>query len=74
MDSLAENHAVIVRDEKTVRIPYGDEVLIVQCNKNKNNEDKKLHSNASHNGLGTIMRQKERVVAYASRQPEVHEK
>nr|GEX43209.1 hypothetical protein [Tanacetum cinerariifolium] len=30
MDSLAENHAVIVRDEKTIRIPYGDEVLIVQ--------------------------------------------
>nr|GEU80000.1 hypothetical protein [Tanacetum cinerariifolium] len=30
MDSLAENHAVIVRDEKTVRILYGDEVLIVQ--------------------------------------------
>nr|GEX77678.1 hypothetical protein [Tanacetum cinerariifolium] len=30
MDSLAEKHAVIVRDEKTLRIPYGDEVLIVQ--------------------------------------------
>nr|GEV31526.1 hypothetical protein [Tanacetum cinerariifolium] len=42
MDSLAENHAVIVRDEKTVCIPYGDEVLIVQCNKNKNNEDKMI--------------------------------
>ena len=40
MDSLAENHAVILRDEKTVRIPYGDEVLIVQCNKYKNNGEK----------------------------------
>nr|GEX01469.1 zinc finger, CCHC-type [Tanacetum cinerariifolium] len=27
MDSLAENHAVIVRDEKTIRILYGDEVI-----------------------------------------------
>nr|GEX57243.1 hypothetical protein [Tanacetum cinerariifolium] len=70
MDSLAENHAVIVSDEKTIRIPHGDEFLIIQCNKNKNNGD----NNASHNGLGTIMRQKERMVSYASRQQKVHEK
>ncbi|GKA47249.1 putative reverse transcriptase domain-containing protein [Tanacetum coccineum] len=30
MDWLASHHAVIVYDEKIVRIPYGDEVLIVQ--------------------------------------------
>ncbi|GJR07697.1 putative reverse transcriptase domain-containing protein [Tanacetum coccineum] len=30
MDWLAKNHAVIVCDEKIVRIPYGNEVLIVQ--------------------------------------------
>ncbi|GKF94153.1 putative reverse transcriptase domain-containing protein, partial [Tanacetum coccineum] len=30
MDWLASHHAVIVCDEKIVRIPYGDEVLIVQ--------------------------------------------
>ncbi|GJS29206.1 putative reverse transcriptase domain-containing protein [Tanacetum coccineum] len=30
MDWLANYHAVIVCDEKIVRIPYGDEVLIVQ--------------------------------------------
>ncbi|GJZ42247.1 putative reverse transcriptase domain-containing protein [Tanacetum coccineum] len=30
MDWLANHHAVIVCDEKVVRIPYGDEVLIVQ--------------------------------------------
>ncbi|GKE42446.1 putative reverse transcriptase domain-containing protein [Tanacetum coccineum] len=30
MDWLANHHAVIVCDEKIVRIPYGDEVLIVQ--------------------------------------------
>ncbi|GKD97924.1 putative reverse transcriptase domain-containing protein [Tanacetum coccineum] len=29
MDWLANHHAVIVYDEKIVRIPYGDEVLIV---------------------------------------------
>ncbi|GJX77836.1 putative reverse transcriptase domain-containing protein [Tanacetum coccineum] len=30
MDWLAKYHAVIVCDEKVVRIPYGDEVLIIQ--------------------------------------------
>ncbi|GKB65443.1 putative reverse transcriptase domain-containing protein [Tanacetum coccineum] len=33
MDWLANQHAVIVCDEKIVRIPYGDEVLIVQGDK-----------------------------------------
>nr|GEU59472.1 hypothetical protein [Tanacetum cinerariifolium] len=33
MDWLANHHAVIVCDEKIVRIPYGDEVLIVQVTK-----------------------------------------
>ncbi|GKE33071.1 putative reverse transcriptase domain-containing protein, partial [Tanacetum coccineum] len=31
MDWLANHHVVIVCDEKIVQIPYGDEVLIVQC-------------------------------------------
>ncbi|GJY99312.1 hypothetical protein Tco_0516742 [Tanacetum coccineum] len=39
MDSLANHHAMIVCDEKIVRIPYGDEVLIVQVTK-KETEDK----------------------------------
>nr|GEV17389.1 retrotransposon protein, putative, Ty3-gypsy subclass [Tanacetum cinerariifolium] len=30
MDCLANNHAMIVCDEKIVRIPFGDEVLIIQ--------------------------------------------
>ncbi|GJW33068.1 putative reverse transcriptase domain-containing protein [Tanacetum coccineum] len=30
MDWLAKNHVVIVCDEKIVRIPYGDEVLIIR--------------------------------------------
>ncbi|GKC00518.1 putative reverse transcriptase domain-containing protein, partial [Tanacetum coccineum] len=39
MDWLANHHAVIVCDEKIVRIPYGDEVLIVQVTK-KETKDK----------------------------------
>ncbi|GJX88418.1 putative reverse transcriptase domain-containing protein [Tanacetum coccineum] len=38
MDWLAKNHAVIVCDEKIVRIPYGNKILIVQgdkCDKEK---------------------------------------
>nr|GEV39178.1 reverse transcriptase domain-containing protein [Tanacetum cinerariifolium] len=34
MDWLANHHTVIVCDEKIVRIPYGEEVLIVQGDKN----------------------------------------
>ncbi|GKD60493.1 putative reverse transcriptase domain-containing protein [Tanacetum coccineum] len=39
MDWLADHHAVIVCDEKIVRIPYADEVLIVQVTEKKS-EDK----------------------------------
>ncbi|GJR94777.1 putative reverse transcriptase domain-containing protein [Tanacetum coccineum] len=39
MDWLTDHHAVIVCDEKIVRIPYGDKVLIVQVMK-KETEDK----------------------------------
>ncbi|GKA11170.1 putative reverse transcriptase domain-containing protein [Tanacetum coccineum] len=38
-DWLAKNHAVIVCDEKIVRIPYGNEILIVQGD--KSNKEKK---------------------------------
>ncbi|GKA00664.1 hypothetical protein Tco_0673329 [Tanacetum coccineum] len=42
MDWLANHHAVIVCDEKIVRIPYRDEVLIVQCDRSeeKANEER----------------------------------
>ncbi|GKB77629.1 hypothetical protein Tco_0944524 [Tanacetum coccineum] len=30
MDWFANHHAVIICDEKIVRIPYGDKVLIIQ--------------------------------------------
>ncbi|GJU65304.1 putative reverse transcriptase domain-containing protein [Tanacetum coccineum] len=39
MDWLAKNHAVIVCDEKIVRIPYRNEIMIVQ--RDKSNKDKK---------------------------------
>ncbi|GJZ70387.1 putative reverse transcriptase domain-containing protein [Tanacetum coccineum] len=40
--SLANHHAVIVCDEKIVRIPYGDEVLIVQGDRGGKGEKSKL--------------------------------
>ncbi|GJT29290.1 putative reverse transcriptase domain-containing protein [Tanacetum coccineum] len=42
MDWLANNHAVIVCDEKIVRIPFGNEVLIVQGDKDDKGEKLKL--------------------------------
>nr|GEZ21325.1 hypothetical protein [Tanacetum cinerariifolium] len=41
MDWLVKNHAVIVCDEKIVRIPYENEILIIQGDKcDKENKDK----------------------------------
>ncbi|GJU24028.1 putative reverse transcriptase domain-containing protein [Tanacetum coccineum] len=42
MDWLANHHAVIVCDEKIVRIPYGDEVLIVQGDRDGKGKKSKL--------------------------------
>ncbi|GJS68300.1 putative reverse transcriptase domain-containing protein [Tanacetum coccineum] len=42
MDWLANHHAVIVCDEKIVRIPYGDKVLIVQGDGGSRREKSKL--------------------------------
>ncbi|GJV09491.1 putative reverse transcriptase domain-containing protein [Tanacetum coccineum] len=41
MDWLAKNHAVIVCDEKIVRIPYGNEILIVTVKENKDEPKEK---------------------------------
>ncbi|GKB56291.1 putative reverse transcriptase domain-containing protein [Tanacetum coccineum] len=41
MDWLANHHAMIVYDEKIVRIPYGDEVLIVQGDRDGKGEKSK---------------------------------
>ncbi|GKD83073.1 putative reverse transcriptase domain-containing protein [Tanacetum coccineum] len=42
MDWLENHHAVIVCDEKIVRLPYGDEVLIVQDDRDGKGEKSKL--------------------------------
>nr|GEX08954.1 reverse transcriptase domain-containing protein [Tanacetum cinerariifolium] len=42
MDCLANHHAVIIYDEKIVRILYGDEVLIVQGDRGGKGEKTKL--------------------------------
>ncbi|GKD36740.1 retrotransposon protein, putative, ty3-gypsy subclass, partial [Tanacetum coccineum] len=42
MDWLANHHAMIVCDEKIVRIPYGDEVLIVQSDRRDKGKKSKL--------------------------------
>ncbi|GJR96411.1 reverse transcriptase domain-containing protein [Tanacetum coccineum] len=42
MDWLANHHAVIICDEKIVRIPFGDEVLIVQGDRDGKGEKSKL--------------------------------
>ncbi|GJS91964.1 putative reverse transcriptase domain-containing protein [Tanacetum coccineum] len=41
MDWLAKNHVVIVCDEKIVRIPYGNEILIVTVKENKDESKEK---------------------------------
>ncbi|GKF41401.1 putative reverse transcriptase domain-containing protein, partial [Tanacetum coccineum] len=42
MDWLANHHAVIVCDEKIVRIPFGDKVLLVQGDRDDKGEKSKL--------------------------------
>ncbi|GJV48828.1 putative reverse transcriptase domain-containing protein [Tanacetum coccineum] len=43
MDWLANNHAVIVCDEKIVRIPFGDEILIVQGDRSDKGKKSRLN-------------------------------
>nr|GEY88029.1 reverse transcriptase domain-containing protein [Tanacetum cinerariifolium] len=43
MDWLAKYHALIICDEKVVRIPYGDEVLIIQGNDFNSRSKSKLN-------------------------------
>ncbi|GKF60983.1 reverse transcriptase domain-containing protein, partial [Tanacetum coccineum] len=43
MDWLSKYHAVIVCDEKIVQIPYGDEILIVQCDRSVGRSESRLN-------------------------------
>ncbi|GJR91400.1 putative reverse transcriptase domain-containing protein [Tanacetum coccineum] len=124
MDWLAKYHALIICDEKVIRIPYEDEVLIIRGDDYGNgifmdfmnrvwksyldrfvivfiddiliysksrkeheghlsalilallegSENFVVYCNASYKGLGTVLMQREKVIAYASRQLKVHEK
>ncbi|GKC62125.1 putative reverse transcriptase domain-containing protein [Tanacetum coccineum] len=56
MDWLANHHAMIVCDEKIVRIPYGDEVLIVQGDRDGKGEKSKLSIKSSTNTQKYIKR------------------
>ncbi|GJY69837.1 putative reverse transcriptase domain-containing protein [Tanacetum coccineum] len=42
MDWLRRCHAVIVCDEKLVRIPYGNETLVFRCNESKDGRESRL--------------------------------
>ncbi|GJX41162.1 putative reverse transcriptase domain-containing protein [Tanacetum coccineum] len=48
MDWLANNHAVIVCDEKIVSIPFGDEIMIIQGD--RNDKKKKSTNKVEHEG------------------------
>nr|GEY25199.1 putative reverse transcriptase domain-containing protein [Tanacetum cinerariifolium] len=77
MDWLAKYHAVIVFDENIIRIPCGDEVLIIEgdgCDGGKGSENFVVYYDASHKGLGAVLMQREKVINYASRQLKVDEK
>nr|GEV36198.1 hypothetical protein [Tanacetum cinerariifolium] len=128
LSRLAKYHALIVNNEKVVRSPYGDEVLIIRgddCDGGtadvpivreflevfpqdlpglpparqvkfqinlvpgaapvarasapilalpEGSENFVVYCDASHKGLGAVLMQKEKVIAYASHQLKVYEK
>nr|GEY26192.1 putative reverse transcriptase domain-containing protein [Tanacetum cinerariifolium] len=63
MDWLSKNHAKILCDEKVVHIPIDGETLII-----RGNDDFVVYCDASLQGLVAVLMQKEKVIAYASRQ------
>nr|GEW27806.1 putative reverse transcriptase domain-containing protein [Tanacetum cinerariifolium] len=87
MDWLRKCHAVIMCDEKLVQIPYGKETLTFRGNESNNGRESHLailalpegskdfmvYRDASHKGLGVVLMQREKVIAYASRKLKIHE-
>ncbi|GKB76078.1 putative reverse transcriptase domain-containing protein [Tanacetum coccineum] len=63
LEALVLNHYVLVRKifAPILAFPEESENFVVYCD-------------ASHKGLGTVLMQRENVIAYASRQLKVHEK
>nr|GEV24616.1 reverse transcriptase domain-containing protein [Tanacetum cinerariifolium] len=106
MDWLREYHAVIVCDEKIVRVPFENETLIFQGKRNDQEAEDKLKEKQLEDvpivrdfpevfsqellgilptrqvefqidlvpGMGSVLMQNEKVIAYVSRQLKMHEK
>nr|GEV94961.1 putative reverse transcriptase domain-containing protein [Tanacetum cinerariifolium] len=72
MDWLSKYHAKIICDEKVVHIPIEDETLIIRALP-KGNNDFVVYCDALIQGLGAVLMQREKVIAYASRQLKPHE-
>nr|GEU29225.1 reverse transcriptase domain-containing protein [Tanacetum cinerariifolium] len=76
MDWLSKYHAKIICDEKVVHIPIEDETLIIRgpiLALLEGNNDFVVYGDASIQGLGAVLMQREEVIAYASRQLKPHE-
>ncbi|GJX70608.1 putative reverse transcriptase domain-containing protein [Tanacetum coccineum] len=84
MDWLSKYHAKILCDEKVIHIPINGETLIIRGTLSdklqefadkapilalpEGNNDFVVYCDASHQGLGAVLMQREKVIAYASRQ------
>nr|GEU70159.1 putative reverse transcriptase domain-containing protein [Tanacetum cinerariifolium] len=71
MDWLSKNHAKILCDEKVVHIPIDGKTLIIRAPilaLPLGNDGFVVYCDASLQGLGAVLMQKEKVIAYASRQ------
>ncbi|GJX66665.1 putative reverse transcriptase domain-containing protein [Tanacetum coccineum] len=76
MDWLSKYHTRIICDEKVVHIPIDGETLIIRAPilaLPEGNNNFVIYCNASHQGLGAVLMQREKVIAYASRQLKPHE-
>ncbi|GKB95436.1 reverse transcriptase domain-containing protein [Tanacetum coccineum] len=76
MDWLSKYNSIIIYDEKVVHIPIDGETLIIRAPilaLPEGNNDFVIYCDASHQGLGAVLMQREKVIAYASRQLKPHE-
>ncbi|GJU26885.1 putative reverse transcriptase domain-containing protein [Tanacetum coccineum] len=68
MDWLSKYHAKILCDEKVLHIPINGETLII-----RGNDDFVIYCDASLQGLGVVLMQREKVISYASQKLKPHE-